>query len=63
MKKRQKLLTAILVITLTVMMFPLAVFAADGDTAPKRNGDQAKRTIMLYDEPRTKTIVPRNCYT
>ena len=48
MKKRQKLLTAILVITLTVMMFPLAVFAADEDSAPKRNGDQAKRTIMLY---------------
>ncbi|MBR2547497.1 MAG: hypothetical protein IKF07_04825 [Eubacterium sp.] len=42
------MVTAILILTLTMMMFPLAVFAADGDTAPERNGEKAKRTILLY---------------
>ena len=48
----QRTVVAVLAIALTMTMFPLPAFAAEGDTgaAPSRNaGSHAKRTILLYD--------------
>ena len=48
----QRTVIAVLAVALTMTMFPLPAFAAEGDTgaAPSRNaGSHAKRTILLYD--------------